>query len=112
MPSAPATFEPLRNRDYRLLFGALAISLTGDGVWLVAIAFQVIELGGGPVALSKPGITGWAQVNGWRGATDTAEKLQRRVEHDLYYIDNWSISFDLRIMFLTVVRLFFDENAY
>jgi Undecaprenyl-phosphate glucose phosphotransferase len=60
----------------------------------------------------KPGITGWAQVNGWRGATDTAEKLQRRVEHDLYYIDNWSISFDLRIMFLTVVRLFTDENAY
>jgi Undecaprenyl-phosphate glucose phosphotransferase len=60
----------------------------------------------------KPGITGWAQVNGWRGATDTAEKLQRRVEHDLYYIDNWSISFDLRILFLTVVRLFSDENAF
>jgi Undecaprenyl-phosphate glucose phosphotransferase len=60
----------------------------------------------------KPGITGWAQVNGWRGATDTAEKLQRRVEHDLYYIDNWSISFDMRILFLTVVRLLFDENAY
>jgi Undecaprenyl-phosphate glucose phosphotransferase len=60
----------------------------------------------------KPGITGWAQVNGWRGATDTAEKLQRRVEHDLYYIDNWSISFDLRILFLTVFRLFSDENAY
>lgn len=60
----------------------------------------------------KPGITGWAQVNGWRGATDTAEKLQRRVEHDLYYIDNWSISFDMRILFLTVGRLFFDENAY
>ena len=50
MPSAPATLEPLRNRDYRLLFGALEISLTGDGVWLVAIAFQVIELGGGPIA--------------------------------------------------------------
>jgi Undecaprenyl-phosphate glucose phosphotransferase len=60
----------------------------------------------------KPGITGWAQVNGWRGATDTAEKLQRRVEHDLYYIDNWSISFDLRIMFLTAFRVFSDENAY
>jgi len=60
----------------------------------------------------KPGITGWAQVNGWRGATDTAEKLQRRVEHDLYYIENWSISFDLRILFLTVIRLFSDENAY
>ena len=60
----------------------------------------------------KPGITGWAQVNGWRGATDTAEKLQRRVEHDLYYIDNWSVSFDMRILFLTVVRLFADDNAY
>jgi Undecaprenyl-phosphate glucose phosphotransferase len=60
----------------------------------------------------KPGITGWAQVNGWRGATDTAEKLQRRVEHDLYYIDNWSISFDMRILFLTAVGIFFDENAY
>lgn len=60
----------------------------------------------------KPGITGWAQVNGWRGATDTAEKLQRRVEHDLYYIDNWSISFDLRILFLTVLRLLSDENAF
>jgi hypothetical protein len=39
----------------------------------------------------KPGITGWAQVNGWRGETDTAEKTQKRVEHDLYYIDNWSV---------------------
>lgn len=60
----------------------------------------------------KPGITGWAQVNGWRGATDTTEKLQRRVEHDLYYIDNWSVSFDMRILALTLVRLFTDENAY
>ena len=60
----------------------------------------------------KPGITGWAQVNGWRGATDTAEKLQKRVEHDLYYIDNWSVSFDLRILFLTAIRLFSDENAF
>ena len=38
----------------------------------------------------KPGITGWAQINGWRGETDTSEKIQKRVEHDLYYIDNWS----------------------
>lgn len=60
----------------------------------------------------KPGITGWAQVNGWRGATDSAEKLQRRVEHDLYYIENWSLTFDLRILFLTVVRLFADDNAF
>ncbi len=42
----------------------------------------------------KPGITGWAQINGWRGETDTHEKIQQRVEHDLYYIENWSILFD------------------
>ncbi len=43
----------------------------------------------------KPGITGWAQVNGWRGETDTIEKIERRVEHDLYYIENWSLALDL-----------------
>ena len=48
----------------------------------------------------KPGITGWAQVNGLRGETDTDEKMHRRVEHDLYYIDNWSLWLDLRILFL------------
>ena len=46
----------------------------------------------------KPGITGWAQINGWRGETDTHEKIQRRVEHDLYYIENWSVLFDLYIL--------------
>jgi lipopolysaccharide/colanic/teichoic acid biosynthesis glycosyltransferase len=51
----------------------------------------------------KPGITGWAQVNGWRGATDTEADLLGRVEHDLYYIENWSIMFDL----LIIVRTFF-----
>jgi len=51
----------------------------------------------------KPGITGWAQVNGWRGPTDTQEKVQARVEHDLYYIDNWSMSLDLYILALTVL---------
>src|SRR5215475_607258 len=56
----------------------------------------------------KPGITGWAQVNGYRGATDTLEKMQRRVEHDLYYIDNWSFWFDLRIVVMTV----FSKTAY
>jgi Undecaprenyl-phosphate glucose phosphotransferase len=60
----------------------------------------------------KPGITGWAQVNGWRGQTDTLEKLQKRVECDLYYIDNWSIWFDLVIIFKTVLVVFKDENAY
>ncbi len=60
----------------------------------------------------KPGITGWAQVNGWRGETDTAEKLQRRVEHDLYYIENWSLALDLYILWRTPFALFKTENAY
>ena len=56
----------------------------------------------------KPGITGWAQVNGLRGEIDSPEKIRRRVEHDLYYIDNWSVFFDVWIIFLTV----FSRNAY
>jgi Undecaprenyl-phosphate glucose phosphotransferase len=60
----------------------------------------------------KPGITGWAQVRGWRGETDTEEKIVRRVEHDLYYIDNWSILFDLHILLLTVFSAPFHKNAY
>jgi lipopolysaccharide/colanic/teichoic acid biosynthesis glycosyltransferase len=60
----------------------------------------------------KPGITGWAQVNGWRGETDTIEKIQKRVEHDLYYIDNWSVWFDVLIILKTIVVLVKDENAY
>jgi lipopolysaccharide/colanic/teichoic acid biosynthesis glycosyltransferase len=60
----------------------------------------------------KPGITGWAQINGWRGETDTHEKIQRRVEHDLYYIENWSLLFDLKILFLTPFRLMSTEHAY
>ena len=49
----------------------------------------------------KPGITGWAQINGWRGETDTADKIQQRVDHDLYYIENWSVMFDLFIVAVT-----------
>jgi Undecaprenyl-phosphate glucose phosphotransferase len=60
----------------------------------------------------KPGITGWAQINGWRGETDTHEKLQRRVEHDLYYIENWSVLFDLYILLMTPFALLKTENAY
>ncbi len=60
----------------------------------------------------KPGITGWAQVNGWRGETDTQEKLERRVEHDLYYIENWSVIFDLYILALTPFRILSTENAF
>ncbi len=60
----------------------------------------------------KPGITGWAQINGWRGETDTQDKIQNRVEHDLYYIENWSILFDLRVLALTPLSLFKATNAY
>ncbi|MEW5992970.1 MAG: undecaprenyl-phosphate glucose phosphotransferase [Candidatus Zixiibacteriota bacterium] len=60
----------------------------------------------------KPGITGWAQINGWRGETDTLEKMQKRVEYDLYYIENWSLWFDLKIIFLTIVKGFVGKNAY
>ncbi len=62
--------------------------------------------------LVKPGITGWAQINGWRGETDTLDKMEKRVEYDLEYIQNWSIFFDLKIIALTVVKGFIDKNAY
>ena len=60
----------------------------------------------------KPGITGWAQVCGWRGETDTEDKLVKRFEHDLYYIENWSIWFDLYIMLRTGVALVTPRNAF
>jgi len=56
----------------------------------------------------KAGMTGWAQVNGWRGNTS----IEKRIEHDLYYIQNWSIAFDLRILFMTLGRGFFNKSAY
>jgi Undecaprenyl-phosphate glucose phosphotransferase len=60
----------------------------------------------------KPGITGWAQVNGLRGETDTLAKMEKRVQHDLFYIENWSLGFDLRIILLTLFVIFTDPNAY
>ncbi|MDQ2642793.1 MAG: undecaprenyl-phosphate glucose phosphotransferase [Myxococcota bacterium] len=60
----------------------------------------------------KPGITGWAQVNGWRGETDTDEKMVRRIEHDLAYIRNWRLLWDLEIIFLTVFGRKSSKNAY
>jgi Undecaprenyl-phosphate glucose phosphotransferase len=60
----------------------------------------------------KPGITGWAQINGWRGETDTEEKIQQRVAHDLFYIENWSVFFDAWILIKTPLSLFSTENAY
>jgi Undecaprenyl-phosphate glucose phosphotransferase len=61
----------------------------------------------------KPGITGWAQINGWRGEVDSEEKIQKRVEFDLYYIENWSVLFDLFILLKTPLALMTkNENAY
>jgi len=60
----------------------------------------------------KPGITGWAQVNGWRGETRTVEQLQARIDHDIHYIEHWSMFFDLKILFLTVMREIRSKSAY
>ena len=60
----------------------------------------------------KPGITGWAQINGYRGETDTNEKMEKRVEHHLYYIDHWSLGFDLLILLFTAFSPAVHRNAY
>lgn len=60
----------------------------------------------------KPGITGWAQINGYRGETDTLEKIEKRVEYDLQYIENWSVWFDLYILFRTLPAVIFTREAY
>lgn len=60
----------------------------------------------------RPGITGWAQVNGWRGETTTVDQIEQRVACDLFYIENWSIRFDLEIMLMTVLREIRSKNAF
>ena len=60
----------------------------------------------------KPGITGWAQINGWRGETDTIEKMKKRIEYDFYYINHWSLWFDIKIILLTMIKGFINKNAY
>ena len=60
----------------------------------------------------KPGITGWAQIHGFRGETDTVEKMAKRIEYDLYYIENWSLWLDFKILLLTVFKGFWHHNAY
>ena len=60
----------------------------------------------------KPGITGWAQVNGWRGETDTLEKMKNRIDYDLAYLRNWSLRLDLYIIFKTILVVLKDKHAY
>jgi lipopolysaccharide/colanic/teichoic acid biosynthesis glycosyltransferase len=60
----------------------------------------------------KPGITGWAQVNGWRGETDVTAKLEERLRHDLYYIDHWTLWLDITILARTLLVPFRHRNAY
>jgi putative colanic acid biosynthesis UDP-glucose lipid carrier transferase len=60
----------------------------------------------------KPGITGWAQINGWRGETDTLDKMQKRVEFDLQYIEHWSVWLDMKIILLTLFKGFVNKNAF
>ena len=60
----------------------------------------------------KPGITGWAQVCGWRGETTSIEQIKRRIEHDIFYIEHWSLGFDLWIIARTIFGGFVGRNAY
>jgi putative colanic acid biosynthesis UDP-glucose lipid carrier transferase len=62
--------------------------------------------------LVKPGITGWAQINGWRGETDSLEKMEKRIEFDLHYINSWNLWLDIKIILLTVFKGFINKNAY
>jgi Undecaprenyl-phosphate glucose phosphotransferase len=60
----------------------------------------------------RPGITGWAQVNGYRGETEQLDKMVKRVEHDVYYADNWSVLFDIKILIMTALVVLFQRSAY
>jgi Undecaprenyl-phosphate glucose phosphotransferase len=60
----------------------------------------------------KPGITGWAQINGYRGEIDNLEKMKKRIEYDLFYIENWSVWFDLKIIAATLIKGLINKNAY
>ena len=63
-------------------------------------------------SIVKPGITGWAQINGCRGRLDTIDELIRRIHFDIYYINNWSVLFDAKIILRSVIHIFKDEDAF
>ena len=61
----------------------------------------------------KPGISGWAQINGFRGETKELSKMEERVEHDIWYMENWSVMLDVKVIFFTIINVFKgEENAY
>jgi Undecaprenyl-phosphate glucose phosphotransferase len=90
------------------------MSLVGPRPHALAHNAQYAALIGGYLARHRvqPGITGWAQVNGLRGETDTLEKMQHRIDYDLAYIENWSLLLDLKILFMTALFCFSSRNAY
>ncbi|MGO4339964.1 undecaprenyl-phosphate glucose phosphotransferase [Labrys sp. KB_33_2] len=101
------------------LFNVLAghISLVGPRPHAIAARTQDIQYNEVVVHYFarhrvKPGITGWAQINGWRGEIDTGDKIEKRTEFDLYYIEHWSIWFDIKILILTPIRLLNSQNTY
>lgn len=102
--------------EFPQLFNVLSgqMSLVGPRPHAVAHNEQYAEIIDGYLGRHrvKPGITGWAQVNGYRGETDTPDKMRLRVEHDLYYIDNWSLLLDLKILAMTFLVGFIHKNAY
>jgi len=90
-----------------------SMSLIGPRPHPIALDEEFSEIIGGYFARHrvKPGITGWAQVNGLRGETDIPEKMRARIKHDIYYIENWSLMFDAKILLMTVPAVF-RRNAY
>ena len=87
------------------------MSIVGPRPTLAVQVAQYTERQRGRLAV-KPGITGWAQVNGYRGTTTKVEKMETRVKFDLFYIHNWSFWFDMRIVGITIFRGFVGRNAY
>jgi len=84
----------------------VANAKTGDQLWTEVVDSYIAR------HKVKPGVTGWAQINGWRGEIDNEEKLKGRINADLYYIENWSLLLDLYILAITPMKLLNTENAY
>lgn len=79
---------------------------------LLPFAYEKFREAYGEIADVKPGITGWAQINSWRGETEKLSTLENNVLYDKYYIDHWSLLFDLKILGLTTINAFISRNAY